>query len=85
METLGSVRFGVSGNSTDRKYLNMCVEQYKDGRVFKNDTYVFNPEVETGTWGCNGTESSFAFILKILKSNLCKDSLSTVKIAYFLY
>lgn len=49
METLGSVRFGVSGNSTDRKYLNMCVEQYKDGRVFKNDTYVFNPEVETGT------------------------------------
>ncbi|XP_022318033.2 mucolipin-3-like [Crassostrea virginica] len=47
METLGSVRFGVSGNSTDRKYLNMCVEQYKDGRVFKNDTYVFNPEVET--------------------------------------
>ncbi|XP_062591240.1 mucolipin-3-like [Saccostrea cucullata] len=40
--TLGSLRFA---NRT--KYLNMCVEEYREGRVYDNNTYVFDPKVTT--------------------------------------
>lgn len=28
--------------------MNMCVKQYREGKVFQNDTYIFNAEVVTG-------------------------------------
>ncbi|XP_061180891.1 mucolipin-3-like [Saccostrea echinata] len=40
--TLGSLRFA---NRT--KYLSMCVEEYREGKVYDNDTYVFDPKVTT--------------------------------------
>lgn len=44
--TLGSVRFAFNNNT--RRYMNMCVTQYREGKVFQNDTYIFNAEVVTG-------------------------------------
>lgn len=43
--TLGSVRFAFKNNT--RRYMNMCVKQYREGKVFQNDTYIFNAEVVT--------------------------------------
>lgn len=46
--------------------MNMCVTQYREGKVFQNDTYIFNAEVVTGIpLGARTWIFGFFFLLRL--------------------